>query len=69
MSEFKPYEPPELTIHADEYFQLMAEHKAVLEHYRKLMREHTELIEKYHQLNDEYAKYKTFVKSGELSNE
>lgn len=65
----KAYEPPELTIHADEYLQLMTEHKAVLEHYRKLMRDHKELIEKYHQLNDEYAKYKIFVKPGKLSDE
>lgn len=69
MSEFKAYEPPELTIHADEYLQLMAEHRSVLESHRKLMREHTELIDKYHQLNDEYARYKIFVKPGGVIDE
>ena len=69
MSEYKAYEPPELTIHADEYLQFMAEHKAVLEHYRKLMRDHKELIVKYCQLNDEYAGYKKFVKPGGVSDE
>ena len=62
MSEFKVYEPPELTIHADEYYELLGD-------YRKLMREHTELIEKYYQLNEEYAGYKKFVKPGGVSNE
>jgi len=69
MSEYKPYEPPELTIHAYEYLQLMAEHRNVLENHRKLMREHAELIDKYHQLNDEYARYKIFVKPGGVSDE
>ena len=62
MSEFKPYEPPQLTISPDEYLHLLGEHRDVLENHRKLMREHTELIEKYHELNDNYVKYKTFVK-------
>ncbi len=69
MNEYKAYEPPELTIHADEYLQLMAEHRNVLENHRKLMREHTELIEKYYQLNDEYAKYTKFVKPRGFSDE
>jgi UV DNA damage repair endonuclease len=69
MSEFKVYEPPELTIHADEYLQLLGEHRSVLENQIKLMREHAELIDKYHQLNDEYARYKIFVKPGGLSDE
>jgi UV DNA damage repair endonuclease len=69
MSEYKLYEPPKLTIHADEYLQLMAEQTKVLENHRKLMREHAELIDKYHQLNDEYARYKIFVKPGGVSDE
>ena len=69
MSEYKPYEPPEPTIHADEYLQLMAEHRNVLEDHRKLMREHAELIEKYYQLKEEYAGYKKFVKPGGVSDD
>ena len=69
MNEYKPYDPPEISISLDEYLNLMGENKEVLSDYRSLAKDYAKLSKKYHALNDEYLSYKKFVNPGELSGE